>query len=1752
MPQIVAVGQLTINDTNDGLSAVLSNEGMSLPADKDGVVTSYAGCSTTMFIYVGGKDDSVNWTVTANPSTGVVGSFGTGAALRTYTVTSLTSNSAYVDFSATQPNVPGAATIVRRFSLSISKAGTDGAPGTPGTPGEPGAPGAEGLSYVKAYCASSTAATTTAPPNTKGRTSLPPDNSGGLIGTYTTSTPILALGQRQYQTDGVYNPITDYITWSVPYWSAFKAGDIESITDKTGTLTVTGTISSANGKFAVDNQGQVTAKAITIAKDDGTVILSSGTALNAAYAPPVTLPFNPMKNWEFRSSLERWTVGGSTVSLGSDSVIVTSTGADPVLYSPTLSFSGRTYDKIRMRVRRLGGSGWQGQIYYANGTHNYEEGYSKIIPVDSTIGGAWTLIEWDMSALTAGGNDWTTSTITNFRIDLGASSSDIFEIDWISLGRYGAGSDELAATAAAAATTAIWSNVTGSGRPADNASSDVTLIGRGATITGNNAVKISGTNAWDCDVYSQDSFTGGAYASVVVADTDSSYYMFGLNSDPKTDTSYSSIDYAILLTNGGGYFVYESGSQIGSAYTSFAVGDIFAVVYDGSSVKYLKNGAVFYISVSAASKVANQVLFFDSSLNTYNSVIKGIRFGPMSSNNWSSIGGSGKPEDNATFTSPSKGNALNDDPAIENINAWIVDPGVSLTTGGSVSGAVGNKFFACDSGTDKKVYAKRTFAIDPNKTYNLSAVLYADSGNNRNMYVFVNFFDYAGTWLATSPSWGGAMSGYTYGSIPPANQWTRQGGNFGANTGLPIPAAARTAQIGVWFQYSGNGNSAVRNAAMDIRCYDNTDAFAALTAINAMADDNVLSKAEKSDAIQNWNATNLERSSLVPQANALGVNANAYGNAQTALGNYLSGLSPSWNDLTKDTPIVGADWRSVWNTYYDEKQKLINAMAASASTTSTWSGVWGAGKPENGATVGAIAGTNLKDASGNVVSNTDFLNSYLSLGGNLCYNGDFANGLDGWTLSSGGSPIDPISYCNSQHVTGAGLDWTINSGVGMGSTTMHVRQNNAIQSPSYAEILSDPIPVVAGKRYCVSAYTGAHRCKVDVFAYIYDATGSSIGYFGADMDYNNADFNGGPYLVNYKRHQQLRTLPANACFVKVCIRKFATFSGAGYTDSWMFVGRVQVEEVALSATAAGPWNPSAPAASNYAAIGSATAAIAAISSDSVLSKGEKLDVVQKWNTCDNEKASLDPYADSLGVSRTSYDAAHSALSSYLSALSPAWSDTTQDTPIDPTVWKAKWNAYYQEKQNLINAMAAKAATVSTWTGVSGPGKPADNASSDVILIGRGITVNGNTIIKTTGTYGWDADCYSQDSYTGGAFASGRITDASRSLMIGLNTDPLTDTNYTSIDYALYTESGRLLVYESGAGVSVGTCAAGDVLSVIYDGSIVRYLQNGVIVKTTAAAANLKLSLDISIYHDGLTLNNVRFGPLSSNNWNSIGSRPSDDQIKNNLIDVSWWKKGGSLPPGWDSNGEAYSFLFTGNDSPVASILGPKGAADIVLYAKEATLQGSETASGGGWNSTSFTLDITKTYRFVVPVRRLSGTGNAYWGTTGVADLNTTNLQGNPYFVSGASLPTDRWYLMIGYIYPANSTGNTHDNAGLWDCKTGKKVSAGLNWCFMPDGRAVNHRAYQYYASTGAEQIFGRPMINLVDGTEPSLREFFEGAQLGVNVDGKVTNTTDISNNLGSYDSSVNVSPGTARTVISDLGIRVYDSSGALRIKIGVL
>jgi hypothetical protein len=127
----------------------------------------------------------------------------------------------------------------------------------------------------------------------------------------------------------------------------------------------------------------------------------------------------------------------------------------------------------------------------------------------------------------------------------------------------------------------------------------------------------------------------------------------------------------------------------------------------------------------------------------------------------------------------------------------------------------------------------------------------------------------------------------------------------------------------------------------------------------------------------------------------------------------------------------------------------------------------------------------------------------------------------------------------------------------------------------------------------------------------------------------------------------------------------------------------------------------------------ATATLAAIASDTVLSRGEKPAVVLEWEAISDEYADIDAKAAALSVTteRTTWQTARSALDAYLSSLSPPWYDTSADTVIVAATFSGKFRDYYAARNVLLNKLVQVASTLAQWPNVTGTGRPADNATN---------------------------------------------------------------------------------------------------------------------------------------------------------------------------------------------------------------------------------------------------------------------------------------------------------------------------------------------------------------------------------------------------------------------------------------------------------
>lgn len=131
MGNILAQDSLTLYSIQDGadgksaITALLTNESHVIPCDKNGSNGNYTGANSTMMIYEGSVDVSSSWTVTATASTGITGSL----SGRTYTITGISADSGYVDFTAKRN---GYSNVTKRFNVTRTKVGATGSTGSAG------------------------------------------------------------------------------------------------------------------------------------------------------------------------------------------------------------------------------------------------------------------------------------------------------------------------------------------------------------------------------------------------------------------------------------------------------------------------------------------------------------------------------------------------------------------------------------------------------------------------------------------------------------------------------------------------------------------------------------------------------------------------------------------------------------------------------------------------------------------------------------------------------------------------------------------------------------------------------------------------------------------------------------------------------------------------------------------------------------------------------------------------------------------------------------------------------------------------------------------------------------------------------------------------------------------------------------------------------------------------------------------------------------------------------------------------------------------------------------------------------------------------------------------------------------------------------------------------------------------------------------------------------------------------------------
>jgi hypothetical protein len=218
-----------------------------------------------------------------------------------------------------------------------------------------------------------------------------------------------------------------------------------------------------------------------------------------------------------------------------------------------------------------------------------------------------------------------------------------------------------------------------------------------------------------------------------------------------------------------------------------------------------------------------------------------------------------------------------------------------------------------------------------------------------------------------------------------------------------------------------------------------------------------------------------------------------------------------------------------------------------------------------------------------------------------------------------------------------------------------------------------------------------------------------------------------------------------------------------------------------------------------------------------------------------------------------------------------------------------FNIYTGGHEDIASVTAYSKVLANANAGQNLPGQATLIARNDCVLV-------GDKIFKKGSTTGWDSDCYSLEALTAAAVSA---RASAGHFMFGLNSDPTTDQNYTSLDFAWEVDvpTGAALAWIQTGSQNPTLIASGltssDVLSVRYDGQWARWYRNGSLLKEWFEPGKV-VFFDSSFYLPGSTALDVSFSALTGATPAPFIARGNCKVSDNNII-----KQGGSAA--WDSD-----------------------------------------------------------------------------------------------------------------------------------------------------------------------------------------------------------------------------------------------------------
>lgn len=209
----------------------------------------------------------------------------------------------------------------------------------------------------------------------------------------------------------------------------------------------------------------------------------------------------------------------------------------------------------------------------------------------------------------------------------------------------------------------------------------------------------------------------------------------------------------------------------------------------------------------------------------------------------------------------------------------------------------------------------------------------------------------------------------------------------------------------------------------------------------------------------------------------------------------------------------------------------------------------------------------------------------------------------------------------------------------------------------------------------------------------------------------------------------------------------------------------------------------------------------------------------------------------------------------------------------------------------------------------------------------------------------------------------------------------------------------------------------------------------------------------------------------------------------NILNYTTWIAGDTQATGFSRNGLS-------NENLLVNGLDPWGNETVLWLASP----GGDGNADGGWNTSNFSIDKTKLYRFSVWVKRTVYVNGAFYlGLNGFGTVNGVYsrvsggaLNTNPYFYvtsdppTTAQFPDSTWILVVGHVWPAGSgTGSNKTESGLYTIAAGKYGNISTDYVWALETTTARHRSYLYYSESNLpRQYWCYPRVDVVDELSP--------------------------------------------------------------------